>query len=166
MAPIRPIQQRLPPTRSHHATLPAVPHTVAEARRQVRAAVRYWRVPVDIDVAALLVSELVTNAVTHDGGTRSGGAGVADGAVGAAGAAGAVGVVTLTIRGDERQLRVDVHDTSPAPPVLNDDVPASAEGGRGLLLVDSLAAAWGSYRTATGKAVYFVLGVLAAEEDG
>jgi hypothetical protein len=37
------------------------------------------------------------------------------------------------------------------------DVPADAETGRGLLLVATLSAEWGFYRTATGKAVYFTL---------
>jgi hypothetical protein len=37
------------------------------------------------------------------------------------------------------------------------DVPADAETGRGLMLVASLSAEWGYYRTAAGKAVYFTL---------
>lgn len=142
MAPIRPTQQPSS-TRDHRAALPADPTSVAEARRQVTAAVRYWRVPVDIEVAALLVSELVTNAIRHDG--RHCGRAAAE-------------MVRLTIQSAEGHLRVDVHDTSPALPVLNSGgVPASAESGRGLVLVDALAATWGCYRTSTGKAVYFTL---------
>lgn len=133
------------PARGHRSTLPADPRSVAEARRQVRAAVRHWRLPVDIDVAALLVSELVTNAITHDGdGHGAGGHGQRD-------------AITLTIRRRDGRLRVDVHDLSPEPPVLSGSAPASAEGGRGLFLVHSLATAWGSYRTAAGKAVFFTL---------
>lgn len=135
---IRPTQESLSPARDHRARLPADPRAVPEARRQVRAAVRYWRLPVDIDVAALLVSELVTNAVTHD-----------EHAVGAR-------QVTLSIRCCDGQLRVDVHDTSPEPPVLTGASDCD-EGGRGLFLVDSLADSWGSYRTAEGKAVFFIL---------
>ena len=37
------------------------------------------------------------------------------------------GTVTLAVRGAEGQLRVDVHDASPAPPILDDDVPATSE---------------------------------------
>jgi hypothetical protein len=53
-------------------------------------------------------------------------------------------------------LRVDVHDTSRDLPVLR-NASADAEAGRGLQLVSSLSAAWGYYRTRTGKAVYFTL---------
>jgi hypothetical protein len=37
------------------------------------------------------------------------------------------------------------------------DVPADAETGRGLLLVETLSDEWGFYRTPAGKAVYFTL---------
>jgi anti-sigma regulatory factor (Ser/Thr protein kinase) len=140
MASIRPIQQ--PAETRHRVTLRADPFAVAEARRQVKAAVLYWRVPVDIEVAELLVSELVTNAITHDGVHRQGGAG---------------GTLTLAMHGGQRQFRVDVYDASTAPPVLSDGAPRDAESGRGLMLVDSLSTTWGSYPTATGKAVYFTL---------
>ena len=43
-----------------------------------------------------------------------------------------------------------------AVPVLV-DAPADAETGRGLMLVASLSADWGFYRTLAGKAVYFTL---------
>ncbi|MCL2583461.1 MAG: ATP-binding protein [Streptosporangiales bacterium] len=136
---IRPTQESPSPPRDHRAQLPADPRAASEARRQVRAAVRYWRLPVDLDVAALLVSELVTNAVTHDERAPDG-----------------PRRVTLAIRGSGGRLRVDVHDASPEPPVLT-GASDCAEGGRGLFLVDSLADSWGSYRTADGKAVFFIL---------
>lgn len=141
MASTRPIQQPAA-ARGHRVTLRADPCAVAEARRQVKAAVRYWHVPVDIEVAELLVSELVTNAITHDGVHRQGGA---------------RGTVTLAMHGGGRQFRVDVYDASTVPPVLRDGTPRDAESGRGLMLVDSLSTTWGSYPTATGKAVYFTL---------
>jgi hypothetical protein len=37
------------------------------------------------------------------------------------------------------------------------DAPADAEAGRGLMLVASMSATWGFYRTRAGKAVYFTL---------
>jgi hypothetical protein len=37
------------------------------------------------------------------------------------------------------------------------EVPADAETGRGLLLVETLSDEWGCYRTPAGKAVYFTL---------
>jgi len=113
------------------ATGPAAP---AEARSQVRTAIRNWEVPVDSYVAALLTSELVTNAIRHE--TRE--------------------TVTLAIDCSRDQLRVDVHDTSRSAPALV-DAPVDAETGRGLTLVATLSDEWGFYRTPAGKAVYFTL---------
>jgi hypothetical protein len=62
------------------------------------------------------------------------------------------------------QLRVDVHDTSPSWPAVA-DVPADAETGRGLLLVETLSDEWGFYRTPAGKAVYFMLAFQADQAD-
>jgi anti-sigma regulatory factor (Ser/Thr protein kinase) len=115
--------------------LPTGGAAVSEARAEVRAAVSAWHVPVDPHVAALLTSELVTNAVQHE----------ADPAV------------TLAIKCFSGQLRVDVYDTSRAAPVPT-DAPADAESGRGLSLVAALADEWGFYGTPDGKAVYFTLG--------
>jgi anti-sigma regulatory factor (Ser/Thr protein kinase) len=115
--------------------LTAAPTAVSEARKQIRAAIWAWDVPVDPDVASLLVSELVTNAITH---TVS-------------------KTISLGIVAAERGLRVDVHDVSSCLPVLL-DAAADAETGRGLKLVASLSDEWGSYRTPAGKAVYFTLG--------
>ena len=113
---------------------PAAP---AEARRRVRDAIRSWQVPVDLDAALLLTSELVTNAIRHEAGQ------------------GAQPVV-LAIASSRGRLRVDVHDTSRSLPAVA-EVPADAETGRGLLLVETLSDEWGFYRTPAGKAVYFTL---------
>ena len=110
------------------------PAAAAEARRRVRAAIRSWPVPVEEDVALLLTSELVTNAVRHEAGQA----------------------VMLVISCSNGRLRVDVHDTSRSLPAVA-DVPADAETGRGLLLVETLSDEWGFYRTPAGKAVYFTL---------
>ncbi|MGH3266669.1 MAG: ATP-binding protein [Trebonia sp.] len=115
------------------------------ARSVIEDAIRTWRVPVDADVAILLTSELVTNAVTH--GTPTVGT-----------------FVLLTIACDATGLRVAVHDGSGDLPVLDtgpiDEAPADAETGRGLLLVTTLSDDWGFYRTSAGKAVYFTLELL------
>ena len=129
IAPIRPTVQR--PRRIALAAGPAAP---AEARRQVRAAIDAWDVPVDPEVAVLLTSELVTNAIRHEPGET----------------------VLLTITCVCGQLRVDVRDTSCSVPVPA-DAPPDAEAGRGLMLVASLSADWGYHRTPAGKAVYFTL---------
>jgi anti-sigma regulatory factor (Ser/Thr protein kinase) len=132
MAPPRPAERH--GCRVRLATGPAAP---AEARRRVRDAIRSWQVPVDLDAALLLTSELVTNAVRHEAGQ------------------GAQAVV-LAIARSRGRLRVDVHDTSCSLPTVA-EVPADAETGRGLLLVETLSDEWGFYRTPAGKAVYFTL---------
>jgi anti-sigma regulatory factor (Ser/Thr protein kinase) len=124
---------------------------VAAARDEVAAAISAWCVRVDPDVAVLLTSELVTNAVTHATGNRNGKA-AERGKTGQS--------VLLVIAADDAGLRVDVHDGSADLPIVSGYVAeADEETGRGLLLVTSLSAEWGFYRTAGGKAVYFTLEV-------
>jgi anti-sigma regulatory factor (Ser/Thr protein kinase) len=129
MAPTRPTELHL-----WHVRLTAGPAAAAEARGHVQAAIRAWDVPVDRDVAVLLTSELVTNAIRHEPSET----------------------ITLAVRCSFRHLRVDVHDTSCSLPVVV-EAPGDAETGRGLMLVATLSAEWGFYRTPAGKAVYFTL---------
>ena len=125
-----------PPIQLNHCRvrLAASPAAAGEARSQVLAAIRDWGIPVDPDTAVLLTSELVTNAITHEAGES----------------------ITLGIRCLSGRLRVDVYDTSRSFPVVS-VAPGDAEAGRGLMLVATLAAEWGFYRTPAGKAVYFTL---------
>jgi anti-sigma regulatory factor (Ser/Thr protein kinase) len=116
--------------------LTAGPAAATHARRHVRALLSAWEVPVDPYTAALLTSELVTNAVKHA--TEPGDA------------------VHLVISWDGGRLRVEVHDRSGCPPLLL-DAPPDAEAGRGLMLLAQLAADWGYRWTVSGKAVYFIL---------
>ena len=60
MAPALPAVQR-----SLSISLTPGPAAAAEARRQVREAVETWGLSADPYVAALLTSELVTNAIRH-----------------------------------------------------------------------------------------------------
>ena len=55
------------PVSQHQCRIPLMADlaAAAAARSVVEDAIRAWRVPVDADVAVLLTSELVTNAVTH-----------------------------------------------------------------------------------------------------
>jgi anti-sigma regulatory factor (Ser/Thr protein kinase) len=124
------------PTELHQCRvrLAAGPAAPARARGRVREAILAWDVPVNPDVAALLTSELVTNAVRHQ----------------------ARGTVTLAISYCRGWLRVDVHDSERFLPVVV-DAAADDETGRGLMLVAALAVDWGFYRTPAGKAVYFAL---------
>ena len=112
MAPTRPTELQ-----GCRVRLTTGPTAAGEARSQVRAAICAWDVPVDVSVAVLLTSELVTNAIRHEPGET----------------------VTLAITCAYGQLRVDVHDTSGSFPVLV-DAPADAETGRGLMLVATLSA--------------------------
>ena len=119
---------------AYRVRLTTGPAAAGEARGQVRATICAWNVPVGTDVAVLLTSELVTNAIKH----------------------GAGGPVRLGIQCTRDQLRVEVHDTSPSLPVLMDTA-VDATDGRGLVLVAALSAKWGAYRTPAGKVVYFTL---------
>lgn len=128
-APIRPVALH-----RQCVLLTAGPAAAAEARGRVRAAICTWDVRVDVDVAILLTSELVTNAIAAETGET----------------------VMLAIACGQDELRVDVHDTSCSPPVQS-RAAADEEAGRGLVLVDSLSDEWGWYQTPSGKAVYFRL---------
>jgi hypothetical protein len=129
MAPTRPADLHVCRVR-----LAAGPAAAAEARGQVRVAIRDWKIPVDPDIALLLASDLVTNAIMHGAGET----------------------LTLAIRCSRGHLRIDVYDQSRSlPPGL--DLPAGTDAGRGLVLVAALSTEWGSFRTPAGKAMYFTL---------
>ena len=116
--------------------LPAHPGSAAAARRHVKAVIGAWGLDIDAYVAALLVSELITNALRH--GLRED------------------ETFQLVITSAENWMRVSVHDSSRSEPVLV-HAPLDAEDGRGLTLLANLSASWGCQQTATGKAVYFTL---------
>jgi anti-sigma regulatory factor (Ser/Thr protein kinase) len=132
MTPIRPMSQQQQQLR--HVSLTTGLSAPAQARTEVRAAICAWGLPVDESVAALLISELVSNAIRHETGPT----------------------IVLDVSRACGRLRVDVHDTSDALPTPM-EVPTDGEAGRGLLLVASLSDEWGFYRTPVGKAVYFTL---------
>lgn len=139
MVPARP--QRFSLVCQEHADLPADPRAVTKARGLVRDAIRAWGLPAEgdvADVAFLLTSEVVTNAVTH-------------------GSESASATIRLSVDGARGRLLVEVDDTSFDPPVVRDDPLSDSEHGRGMLLVDTLASAWGYRFTPTGKTVYFTL---------
>lgn len=131
MTPIRPLSQQ---QQLRHVSLTADLAAPAQARTEVRAAICAWGLPIDESVAALLISELVTNAIRHETGPT----------------------VVLDVSRACGRLRVDVHDTSDDLPTPM-EVPHDGEAGRGLMLVASLSDEWGFYRTKAGKAVYFTL---------
>ena len=129
MAPTRPTGLR-----QRRVRLTREPAAAAKARSQVRAVIGAWRVPVDPDIAVLLTSDLVTNAITHGDGKT----------------------LTLAIRCSCGHLRIDVYDMSRSLPMAVDE-PAIKETGHGLVLVAALSTEWGSFLTPAGKVVYFTL---------
>jgi anti-sigma regulatory factor (Ser/Thr protein kinase) len=113
--------------------LPAAPASARAARRFVVRAVHQLDRATYAEVAELLVSELVTNALLHAG-------------------------TEVCVRVDRSNggLRVEVADASSvlvAPRSLRPE----ATTGRGLALVAELAASWGTESRGTGKAVWFEL---------
>ncbi|WP_155053645.1 ATP-binding protein [Streptomyces blattellae] len=112
------------------ADLRAVP----EARRALRELLRQWGRPGRSEIAELLTSELVTNAIVHTDNDA-----------------------VLTAFVGPRGLRVEVRDFVARRPRLC--VPDADDGthGRGLVLVQSLADAWGVRTHGVGKAVWFEL---------
>ena len=113
--------------------LPALSASVSAARRTVTALCGPAGLAVLYDTAALLTSEVVTNAVVHGDGT----------------------VMVRAHTGGGR-LRVEVEDEGDGAPVER-HAARDAEGGRGLALVAALADDWGVERVAGGKYVWFEL---------
>jgi anti-sigma regulatory factor (Ser/Thr protein kinase) len=83
------------------------------------------------DAAVLLVDELVSNALLHTTGALR---------------------LRVTVLGEV--VRVDVYDRAEEAPVMKEVEPED-ESGRGLLIVDSLASAWGVDEMPGGKRVWF-----------
>jgi anti-sigma regulatory factor (Ser/Thr protein kinase) len=90
-----------------------------EARRRVRALLCCWGLSDDdVDVALMVASELVSNAVDH-----------------------ARTPLTVSVSRRADVLRVAVRDHCDAPPLLRAHDPFAARG-RGLQMVDALASHW------------------------
>ena len=116
--------------------LPAVPAAVAAARGIVDEAAT--GLPSALrDDAALLVSELMSNAVRHGGATAT---------------------LTVTVVGG--YLTVEVHDDGPGRPAMpSGPLDPSVASGRGLRILDRIAAEWGveNDEDGAGKTVWFRL---------
>jgi anti-sigma regulatory factor (Ser/Thr protein kinase) len=125
------------PTRSTGTELPPVPGSARAARRFARATLIAWRLDTLADDVDIVVSELITNALLH---ARTGSP-PADTAI------------RLELEQSGRVLTCRVSDGSSLPPTM-EDAPATAESGRGLLLVDALSAAWGWHQGTAGKFVW------------
>jgi anti-sigma regulatory factor (Ser/Thr protein kinase) len=125
--------------RNEELMLPNDPQSVGRARDTTRRVLRAAGLSAaDIERAALLVSELVTNAIVH---ARS----------------------QFRVRVSVQPVpRVEVEDDSPAfpeppPPAETVSIDDIEPGGFGMAIVDRLASRWGTERTANGKVVWFEL---------
>ena len=111
-------------SRRSSLVLGALPGAVPCARLHARQVLWEWAVPVDVDTAELLLSELVTNSLK------------------AAWATGCNQPISLILSASSTVLAIEVWDGNPHPPVLHeldDDVPPlDEENGRGLFLVHTL----------------------------
>ncbi|GAB2866450.1 ATP-binding protein [Streptomyces deserti] len=119
-------------------TFPADPGAVRTARTAVRGQLRRWNLDSIGDITALLVSELVTNALRH--------------------ATGPIGVRLVRPSALDGILLVEVSDPLPDPPRERVARPED-ESGRGLQLVASSSRRWGTRPGGVGKTVWFELAV-------
>jgi len=125
------------PRRTMMTVAQAEPERIATAREQVRQLLHDWNDADQVDSAVLMVSEMVTNVLVHTDGD-------------------ALLVAEVVCRERSRRLRVEVADTS-------DELPhrrhpgEMASSGRGLILMEMLAHAWGVDPRGEGKAIWFEL---------
>ncbi|MFI7401540.1 SpoIIE family protein phosphatase [Streptomyces sp. NPDC049541] len=120
----------------------AEPERVAVARQHLRELLHDWPSPDQVDSAVLLVSEMLTNVLVHTD---------------------ADALLLAEVRGESggRRMRITVTDTSDALP--HKRRPGElASSGRGLMLIELLADAWGVDPQGEGKSIWFEL----YESDG
>jgi DNA-binding NarL/FixJ family response regulator len=108
--------------------------SVRAARRLVDETLRQWDCADALDEVVLLVSEVVTNAVTHGGSD-----------------------VEVAVRLLPDALRFEVIDTGPAGAAAVTTTAAADddESGRGLAIVEAMATRWGVESFDGGKSVWF-----------
>ncbi|MDI6520220.1 ATP-binding protein [Streptomyces coelicoflavus] len=115
--------------------LAAHPGSPSQARRLTRARLSGWAVCEDTcDTAALVVSELVTNAIVHTASRH----------------------IVCELHDADDLVRIAVRDEGCAPgqPHPSEDQQPEDEHGRGLLLVDALCDAWGAHEHGPGLLVW------------
>ncbi|MGP3983318.1 ATP-binding protein [Streptomyces sp. KR80] len=116
---------------THHPTEPR------QARQLTRHVLVHWALPEHCETAELLVSEIVTNALTHGNGP-----------------------VRLYLRCWHGTLRFEVTDCCASIPQIRPLSPDSEEG-RGLHLLEVLARQWGVRGLGDGKIIWFELATCA-----
>lgn len=112
------------------------PENVGAARELARRALDGWPHPDAVDTVVLLTSEIVTNAILHGGPHGPG------------------EELNVEVSRGDCWARVNVTDGSSRPPVVAEEWSRDLSG-RGMLIVDELASAWGYEPLLTGKTVWF-----------
>jgi len=113
-------------------TVSAEAESISVVRHFVTSAGFFFDAATDMDVVALLTSELTANAVD----------------LGA-------GEVVVTVRCIDDRLRVEVRDFGYGLPEVLHPGAIDQGGGRGLMIVDQLADGWGVDQFLPGKIVWF-----------
>lgn len=138
-------------------SLPRHPDAVRQARRHTRETLLEWDLPEDADLAELLVSELVTNALKHSAvGHHRPDTSRPRRLVGSLRGTKANGRIPFMLRRGARSLWIEVGDPDARLP-RRSDPGSDDETGRGLVLVDSLSTRWGARATGDGKVVWVEL---------
>lgn len=112
-----------------------VPTSVPTARHLVVGLLESWSVPQDLEDAALLTTELVANVIDHVGGET---------------------LLTVEVTSSGDWLRIAVVDGSAIQPVVQ-ELDHQRPRGRGLRMLQIIAARWGAEETGDGKRVWFEL---------
>jgi anti-sigma regulatory factor (Ser/Thr protein kinase) len=132
--------ERTTPARTSGLALAALAEAPGCARGHTVNVLREWGMSGLAEDAEMIVSELVTNAVR------------------VARNSGRCPVVSFRLTLQGSRVLIEVSDPSPAPPVRGGAAP-DAENGRGLQIVDALAAEWGWRPLDVGKVVWAALSV-------
>lgn len=126
---------------TYRARYPSHRSQVRVVRRQVERVAGSWELNTNVVAdLSLVASELVTNAVVH--------ARTSPGRQ-----------IGVTLRLSAETVRIEVRDADPSHSLAGPPEPGRApaepdEGGRGLLLVESLSLKWGVTREVVGKTVW------------
>ncbi|MBM7490687.1 hypothetical protein JOD64_001909 [Micromonospora luteifusca] len=105
-----------------------------QARELVTAGCERWGMPTLIDPACIAITEMVNNVVAH-----------------------ARTPMAVRLAPQDSTLHLAVRDHSPRRPTFAGLSPPNRVGGRGLLLIDTVARRWGSSAVPDGKVVWCVL---------
>jgi anti-sigma regulatory factor (Ser/Thr protein kinase) len=122
---------------SRAVTLSPVPESVAAGRQWSRETIADWKLDEVANVAAQLVSELVTNSVEHA----------------------QTECVCLTLTHAEATLWIDVSDDDAATLPTRRRARPDDIRGRGLTIIEAISDRWGVCVTGSGKSVWCALAV-------